>query len=168
MTTDTQKQPNNDDYVVNPTVVLRETTNSLKGLLEASTNLPAELRQSALSEIESIEANYLALVDDDFKFAHDNMRDLIKRSMDALSTVFVIAGASDNPRAFEVAALYVKTLSEINRDLITLHSEHSKAKNTRAATKPKEPQNLTQNLFVGSPSDLLSLMLEKKEKVING
>ena len=59
-------------------------------------------------------------VDDDFEYARGNMISAIEKGQEALSGVLEVAGMSQHPRAYEVAATLVKTLADANKDLLEL------------------------------------------------
>lgn len=94
-------------------------------------------------------------VEDDYDYARKNLRDLIDSGMGDLNTVMDIARQSESPRAFEVATNLMKTLTDTNKDLLEL------AKKKKELTKEKEPQNVTNALFVGSTADLQKMILGK-------
>ena len=94
-------------------------------------------------------------VEDDYDYAIKNLRDLIDSGMGDLNTVMDIARQSESPRAFEVATNLMKTLTDTNKDLLEL------AKKKKELTKEKEPQNVTNALFVGSTADLQKMIQGK-------
>jgi len=91
-------------------------------------------------------------LDVDFSMARENMRHLIDNGMDALSGIMKVAEASDSPRAYEVTALLLKTISEMNKDLITMHEKN-------ANIEKEKVTNITNNsIYVGSTTDLQNLI----------
>jgi DNA-binding ferritin-like protein len=94
-------------------------------------------------------------VEDDYDYARKNLRDLIDSGMGDLNTVMDIARQSESPRAFEVATNLMKTLTDTNKDLLEL------AKKKKELTQEKEPQNVTNALFVGSTADLQKMIQGK-------
>lgn len=94
-------------------------------------------------------------VEDDYDYARKNLRDLIDSGMGDLNTVMDIARQSESPRAFEVATNLMKTLTDTNKDLLEL------AKKKKELIQEKEPQNVTNALFVGSTADLQKMIQGK-------
>lgn len=95
-------------------------------------------------------------LEEDFTLARDNMIHLAKEGKKSLNYMLMLAKASDHPRAFEVVATMLKTLSDINKDLLDLHGKRQKA-----MEKPAESanQNNTQNnIFLGSTAELQKLL----------
>lgn len=64
-------------------------------------------------------------VDSDYDFARKNIRTIIEKGTVALERMIDIADMSQHPRSYEVVSDLIKSLSETNKDLITL-SEKSK------------------------------------------
>ena len=104
-----------------------------------------ELKQ----EVKKIKAEKL---DIDFSLARANMKNLINDGMNALDGIMKVAEASDSPRAYEVAALLLKTISDINKDLINIHEKN-------ANIEKEKITNITNNsIYVGSTTDLQNLI----------
>lgn len=106
-------------------------------------------------------------VQDDFDYARDNMRQLISKGQNALDGILMIASGSEHPRAYEVVAALMKTMAETNKDLLELQ----KVKKVLQKEDPKAPQvdgpqNVTNNLFVGSTAELQKLLKEKQDGYI--
>lgn len=113
---------------------------------------PIEAKQETkelANEAKKIKAEKL---DVDFSMARENMRHLIDNGMDALTGIMKVAEASDSPRAYEVTALLLKTISEMNKDLITMHEKNSNIQKEKIT-------NITNNsIYVGSTTDLQNLI----------
>lgn len=100
-------------------------------------------------EAKKIKARKL---DVDFSMARSNMKELIGNGMNALDGIMKVAEASDSPRAYEVAALLLKTISEMNKDLIVMHEKN-------ANIQKEKVTNITNNsIYVGSTTDLQNLI----------
>lgn len=106
-------------------------------------------------------------VQDDFDYARENMRQLISKGQNALDGILTIASGSEHPRAYEVAAALMKTMAETNKDLLELQ----KTKKVLQKEDPKAPQldgpqNVTNNLFVGSTAELQKMLKDKQNEYI--
>jgi hypothetical protein len=100
-------------------------------------------------EAKKIKAEKL---DVDFSLARTNMKSLINDGMNALDGIMKVAEASDSPRAYEVAALLLKTISDINKDLIVMHEKNANIEREKIT-------NITNNsIYVGSTTDLQNLI----------
>lgn len=97
-------------------------------------------------------------LDSDRDYARANFYDVIETGQRALQDMIEVAGQSQHPRAYEVVATLIKTLTDANKDLVDM-SEKRVPKEEQAA-----PQEVNNNLiFNGSTKDLLE-MLKKKEE----
>ena len=85
-------------------------------------------------------------IDGDFDYARENIKQLISNGSDAIDEIIKIAKAGDNPRAFEVVSLLLKTVADMNKDLIDLYQK------TKVVKKEETTINNTtnQSIFVGS------------------
>ena len=111
-------------------------------------NLPEKIEDvNNKNEIKPVD-NIDETVDNDFKYARENLYNIIERGSDALNTLVDVANQSQHPRAFEVVGQLVKTLSDTNKDLLELQKKVKVIKKDI----PDQPQNVTNALFVGNTS----------------
>ena len=99
----------------------------------------------------------------DYELAQSNYKDLLGSGTIALESALKVATESDSPRAFEVVAILLKTMSDLNNNMLDIHK---KAKDT---TSQKVQVNQTNNsVFVGSTKDLQNLLNKDRstEKLI--
>jgi hypothetical protein len=99
----------------------------------------------------------------DYELAQSNYKDLLGSGTIALESALKVATESDSPRAFEVVAILLKTMSDLNNNMLDIHK---KAKDT---TSQKVQVNQTNNsVFVGSTKDLQNLLNKDRstEKII--
>jgi hypothetical protein len=90
-------------------------------------------------------------IDSDFEFARNNIRELAEKGKVAVDNILQVASSTDHPRAYEVAANLLKSMADINKDLIELQ------KKKRDLTPQKDQPQITVDkaVFVGSTSDLI-------------
>ena len=91
----------------------------------------------------------------DYKYARENLYDVIERGTEALDYLLEVAKASEHPRAFEVVGSLTKTLVDANKDLLDIQK---KVKDLQKEESKDSPQNVTNALFVGSTADLQKLI----------
>ena len=123
-------------------------------------NLPEKIEDvNNKNEIKPVD-NKDETVDNDFKYARENLYNIIERGSDALNTLVDVANQSQHPRAFEVVGQLVKTLSDTNKDLLELQ------KKVRVIKKdiPDQPQNVTNALFVGNTSELQKMINKRNNE----
>jgi len=115
-----------------------------------------------LQPVESIKKQIVSAIaadTDDVNHARSNIRDLIKRGASSLEDLLDVARASEHPRAYEVAAGFIKTLVDANKELADLRFKEDK-------NQEKNIDNRSINnsyTFIGSTTDLLKMMRGTKE-----
>jgi len=90
----------------------------------------------------------------DYWLVRENMKELISTGEDAIEGILKVATEGDSPRAYEVAAQMIKTVSEANKDLIDLHQK------MKVINKEEvNIHNTTNNsLYIGSTKELQNLI----------
>ena len=119
--------------------------------------LPEKIEQT--KELKPVD-NKDETVDNDFKYARENLYNIIERGSDALNTLVDVAQQSQHPRAFEVVSQLVKTLSDTNKDLLEIQKKVKVLKKD----SPDAPQNVTNALFVGNTSELQKLINKRNNE----
>jgi len=94
-------------------------------------------------------------LDNDFDYARGNLYQVIEHGSNALSDLLAVAQQSQHPRAYEVVANLVKTLSEANIALLDLTKRKQDITNDQ---RQKQPSTVNNNLFVGSTGELQKLI----------
>ncbi len=98
-------------------------------------------------------------LDNDYKYARENMYNIIERGQDAIDELLQDARDSGNARMYEVVGQLIKTVGEQNKDLVNLHKQVKDITNEQKAS----PNNVTNALFVGSTAELQKMLKDKKE-----
>ena len=90
----------------------------------------------------------------DYWLVRRNMKELISTGEDAIEGILKVATEGDSPRAYEVAAQMIKTVSEANKDLIDLHQKMKSINKEEVNI-----HNTTNNsLYIGSTKELQNLI----------
>jgi hypothetical protein len=93
----------------------------------------------------------------DYSLVQSNLKDLIGSGNLALDAALKVATESDSPRAFEVVAILLKTMADLNNNVLDVHK---KAKDTtNSKTEIKQTNN---SVFVGSTKDLQNLLNKER------
>jgi len=119
--------------------------------------LPEKIEQT--KELKTVD-NSDETVDTDFKYARENLYNIIEKGSDALNTLVDVANQSQHPRAFEVVSQLVKTLSDTNKDLLEIQKKVKVIKKDI----PDQPQNVTNALFVGNTSELQKMINKRNNE----
>ena len=94
----------------------------------------------------------------DFQYTRMNLKQVIEQGIHALDEMIEIAKSSQQARSFEVVATLISTLSTANKDLLDLNKKY------KDISGELTPKNVTNNLFVGSTTELLQALKTKVEK----
>jgi hypothetical protein len=167
-----QKEPNPileeiehlpDDYGFGATIPsafkLDEEKKKANPLLEYKTELDIQEAPSTAGgtkEDKQLEA--------DFDLARANIKTALENTSSVITDAVALAQSSDSPRAFEVVATLLKSISDANRDLLNIHEQRETIKSKRAVkTDAGVTQNNQQNnYFIGSPAELNRFLAEQK------
>jgi len=111
------------------------------------------------NQVQTVPSN-LTLIDDDAEFARTNIKDLIQKGNGAIDSLLEVAKATDHPRAYEVAANMLKSLAEMNKDLMEIQKR--KRDLQPKETSPTNGINVDKAVFVGSTKELVKLLKSKE------
>lgn len=99
-----------------------------------------------------------ASIDEDINLARVNLQDILEQGQTALDELCIVAAASQHPRAYEVVATMVKTLTDANMALLQMQQKKKELK----AKDDGQPKKVVNNLFVGSTADLQKILSPRK------
>ena len=117
--------------------------------------------QKIENTIKEVQIKRKDQIKQDYNSARKNMKDLIGIGFDAIDGIMKVADAGDSPRAYEVASILIKTVSELNTDLMELHKSTSDA-----LSGTKIVKNTTNNsIFVGSTKDLQNIINQSRSQL---
>lgn len=103
-------------------------------------------------------------LDDDYSQIRNNLKDIIKRGTEAIDGILLVASETNQPRAYEVVATLIKSVADVNKDLLTMHKQMQDIK----GDQPKNPttSNVTNNsIFVGSTTELQALLKGRMDQL---
>ena len=116
----------------------------IKGeIVEVEKNLPTILQHNDKSQDQT----------SDYKYSREVFYGLVERGQDAIEGILDIARESEHPRVYEVAGQLIKTVGETTEKLIDLQ-----AKMKVLDHDDSSPQKVSNNLFVGSSTELQRLL----------
>jgi hypothetical protein len=102
-------------------------------------------------------------VEADFNHARTNIKSLIRKGDDAIDKLLLVADASEHPRAYEVAANLIKTMADLNKDLLDIQKKRKDLNGTSRQTE-SGPINVDKAVFVGSTTELIKMIKNNKEE----
>ena len=126
-------------------------SNDLDKLLNIASgdNLPAVIEKKMNTQIS-----------DDFEYARENMMEVINKGQEALFDLMDVAKQSQHPRAYEVLATMMSTMVGASKDLLDLQAKKKKIMEDDPSASP---QQVTNNLFVGSTAELQKYLKQHKD-----
>ena len=92
----------------------------------------------------------------DYNYSRDQYHNLIESGNDALKELLEIAKESESPRAFEVTAQLMRTISATTKELLQLQKTKKEV-----ARESKDPHTVNNSLFIGSTKELQELLNKK-------
>ena len=107
-----------------------------------------------------VEKKMTTQVDADFEYARENMMEVINKGQEALFDLMDVARQSQHPRAYEVLATMMNTMVGASKDLLDLHA---KKKKIMEEDPTASPQQVTNNLFVGSTAELQKYLKQNRD-----
>jgi hypothetical protein len=115
--------------------------------------VPINKIQSVVKDIEEAE--------DDFKLARENIKDMLEQSKDIMEEYTELVKGTDAPRAFEVFSKMALSHAELAKNLMDLHEQKQKLKQTSSANPPEASSTTNignqQNIMV-SPAELVKML----------
>jgi hypothetical protein len=97
-------------------------------------------------------------ISNDYEYTRENLYNLVENGNAALEDLVELAKQSEHPRTYEVLATLIKTIGDTTDKLSVLHEKQQKLNN-----EVESSGDVTNNnLFVGSTTDLIDILKNKK------
>ena len=94
----------------------------------------------------------------DYDFSRDQYHTLVNKGNEALDELLAVAKESESARAYEVAAMLIRNLSDTTKELLQLQKTKKEIEKD-----VQDPRTVNNSLFIGSTKELQDLLLEKKK-----
>ena len=94
----------------------------------------------------------------DYDFSRDQYHTLVNKGNEALDELLAVAKESESARAYEVAAMLIRNLSDTTKELLQLQKTKKEIEKDT-----KDPHTVNNSLFIGITKELQDLLLEKKK-----
>jgi hypothetical protein len=103
-------------------------------------------------------------VSSDAELARTNIKGLLNLGNRAIESALEIAIQSETPRSYEVLATMLKTVSDMNSQLLDVHEKKRKILE-KSPEKNQPTANVTNNVaFIGTTSEMNAIIMEKMKK----
>lgn len=128
--------------------------------------IPEEKRE--LAEVKHSKDDVVTNAKDDYESVRKSLLELIVTGTASFDKLIKVANESESPRAFEVLSNMMRTLAEVNRDLMQLHKD---AKDITAPKEESQPANGDSSggdtiVFQGSTEDLQKFLKDRKKQML--
>jgi hypothetical protein len=114
--------------------------------------------------VPDVSASANNVAEQDAKDARNNIRLLIAQGSNALTDLLLVARDGKHPRAYEVVAGLLKTLAELNADLLGIHEKEQRLGGPDTQESADGDIHIEQAVFVGSTTDLQELIKQKRKE----
>lgn len=84
--------------------------------------------------------------------AKENIKDIIMKGKMSFDDLLDVARMSEHPRAYEVAATFLKALVDANRELVDINIKQQEIKQVQ------DNRQVHNHMYIGSTADLLKMM----------
>lgn len=115
------------------------------------------------------DSDQLPNVQDDYDFSRETYYDLIEKGRESLELMMEVARESEHPQAFATMSGMLKDISSINEKLMQLNRQKkdldSKEQPKAHTALPAGDGAKTQNIFVGSTTELQRFLTGENEEV---
>ena len=104
-------------------------------------------------------------LDKDYSDVRGNLKELIQKGSAAIDGILNLANETEQPRAYEVLAQLIKTVSETNKDLLNMHNQMKTIKGEPQQTNNSGNKITNNSIFVGSTAELQKLLRGKMKEI---
>jgi hypothetical protein len=104
--------------------------------------------------------------DEDFTFSRANIREVIENGTEAIAKLTIIAQQSQNPRAYEVLAKLMDTVTNASKELLELQEKIRTIDKADVTRDDDSKSQVTNNLFVGSTHELQKMIENMRNRSI--
>ena len=103
-------------------------------------------------------------IKDDYEYSRDTYYEILENGKESMQLMIEVARESEHPRAFEVLTTMMKNMADVNDKLMDLNKKN---KDINQKEELKQLGSTTNNLFVGTTTDLQRLIQNEKQVVID-
>ena len=104
--------------------------------------------------------------DNDYEYTRETLYDLIEKGREGIEEMIEVARQSEHPRAYEVLAGLIKDTAQTSEKLMDLHRKIKSLDQMMLPAPKDDGGNTTNNLFIGSTTELQRMLKDISEKDI--
>ena len=109
---------------------------------------------------EAMNSNKEIDQEDDYQLARQTMRKLLMKGETTLDDLIELSKNSEHPRTYEVAGQFMKTMSDVSKDLLNLQKQVKELKTDDIQQKIGTQNNV---VFAGSTAELFKALKQHKD-----
>jgi len=109
---------------------------------------------------EAMNSNKEIDQEDDYQLARQTMRKLLMKGETTLDDLIELSKNSEHPRTYEVAGQFMKTMSDVSKDLLNLQKQVKELKADDLQQKIGTQNNV---VFAGSTAELFKALKQHKD-----
>ena len=98
-------------------------------------------------------------VETDFNIARTNINSLLQKGNVAVDNLLHVAKETEHPRAYEVVANLIKTMADLNKDLLDIQKKRKELNNNQPTS---EKTVIDKAVFIGSTAEMVKLIRSSK------
>jgi hypothetical protein len=98
-------------------------------------------------------------VETDFNIARTNINSLLQKGNTAVDNLLNVAKETEHPRAYEVVANLIKTMADLNKDLLDIQKKRKELNNNQPTS---EKTVIDKAVFIGSTTEMVKLIRSSK------
>ena len=98
-------------------------------------------------------------VETDFNIARTNINSLLQKGNTAVDNLLNVAKETEHPRAYEVVANLIKTMADLNKDLLDIQKKRKELNNNKPTS---EKTIIDKAVFIGSTAEMVKLIRSSK------
>jgi hypothetical protein len=123
---------------------------------------PISSEVEVITHTEIVEIESVDVVETDTEFARKNIRSLIDKGNVAVDNLLQVSKESEHPRAYEVVAGLMKTMADLNKDLLELQKRKKDLQPQLDNVSNRGNITVEKAVFVGSTAELLKQIRDNK------
>ena len=123
---------------------------------------PIATNVEVVSSTEVVPVKFEDVVETDTEYARRNIRDLIDKGSVAVDNLLQVSKESEHPRAYEVAAALIKTMADLNKDLLEIQKRKRDLQPQLDSASNRGKITVENAVFVGSTAELLKQIRDNK------
>jgi len=123
---------------------------------------PIATNVEIVSSTEVVPVKSEDVVETDTEYARRNIRDLIDKGSVAVDNLLQVSKESEHPRAYEVVAGLMKTMADLNKDLLELQKRKKDLQPQLDNASNRGNITVEKAVFVGSTAELLKQIRDNK------